>query len=78
MMRDEGPSQDDIDRFDSETAYCPSCGAEVYDFAAYCPECGEPMPDGPSHRPPMEQWLRSRWFVVIAIVLILALLIWLL
>ena len=40
-MRDEGPSQEDIDRFEHETGFCPDCGSEVWDEAYACPECGE-------------------------------------
>ncbi|MEM8757713.1 MAG: zinc-ribbon domain-containing protein [Planctomycetota bacterium] len=37
----EGPSADDIERFDRDTEGCPSCGTEVYDEATVCPVCGE-------------------------------------
>ena len=26
-------------RFDSDTAFCPECGAEIYDAADVCPKC---------------------------------------
>lgn len=26
-------------RFESDTAYCPECGAEIYDAADVCPKC---------------------------------------
>ncbi|MBL9118366.1 MAG: hypothetical protein JNL80_00450 [Phycisphaerae bacterium] len=38
-VRDEGPSDDDLRRFGSEVAYCPDCGAEVWDQADVCPTC---------------------------------------
>lgn len=37
----EGPSADDLERFDRDTARCPACAAEVYDDASVCPICGE-------------------------------------
>lgn len=37
----EGPSADDIARFDREGSDCPSCGSEVFDDATVCPICGE-------------------------------------
>ena len=40
-MRDEGPSQEDIDRFEHETGFCPECGSEVWDEAYACPVCDE-------------------------------------
>jgi hypothetical protein len=36
----EGPSEDDIARFNGETADCPSCGEAVYDQAGVCQACG--------------------------------------
>tara|TARA_B100001750_G_scaffold216192_1_gene200676 strand:- start:269 stop:523 length:255 start_codon:yes stop_codon:yes gene_type:complete len=38
-MIDENPSQEDIDRFSSDTASCAYCGAEIYDDCLECPEC---------------------------------------
>jgi hypothetical protein len=40
---DEGPSADDLARFGHETAYCPHCGAEVWDDAQQCPSCQQWM-----------------------------------
>ena len=38
-MIDENQSQEDIDRFSSDTASCAYCGAEIYDDCLECPEC---------------------------------------
>lgn len=37
--RDEGPSPEDLRRFGGDTAYCPDCGARVWDQADVCPKC---------------------------------------
>lgn len=36
----EGPSCEDIERFNSDIATCPSCGEELFHDAAICPSCG--------------------------------------
>ncbi|MFM7261288.1 MAG: zinc ribbon domain-containing protein [bacterium] len=36
---DDAHAERDRRRFSSETAYCPECGAEVYDAADVCPKC---------------------------------------
>lgn len=36
----EGPSCEDLDRFNSDIAACPACGEEVYHDAATCHACG--------------------------------------
>jgi len=36
----EGPSEADVERFGSETALCPQCGAAVWDQATICNNCG--------------------------------------
>ena len=37
----DGDEHDALDRarFDSDTAFCPECGAEIYDAADVCPKC---------------------------------------
>jgi hypothetical protein len=37
---DEGPSDEDLERFGDETVRCRHCGAEVYDEAEWCHRCG--------------------------------------
>jgi uncharacterized membrane protein YvbJ len=63
-----------LDRFGGDTGYCPACGAEIWDQAEACPECGEYI-DGARSRPPLEEWLRRRWLVVVAVVAIILLLV---
>ena len=35
---DDADAEDQA-RFSSETAFCPECGAEIYDAADICPKC---------------------------------------
>ena len=74
-MRDEDPSPQDIDRFGGETAYCPDCGAEIWDQAERCPACGNLVGGRTRSREPVEAWLRGRWLALVAILALLAFLI---
>ena len=71
-MYDEGPSPEDIDRFGDDTAYCPECGAEIWDQAEACPECGSYLSGGPSSRQPIESWFQRRWYLLVVIVVLIA------
>ena len=75
MIEDEGPSPEDIERFSGETAYCPQCGAEVWDQAERCPACGEAVGGDVSSRPPLERWWRQRWVLLVALLALVAFLI---
>lgn len=77
-MIDEGPSVEDLERFSHEAAHCPDCGAEVWDQADVCPKCFAYLGGATSSRPPMENWLRRRWTLLVIIALIIAMLAWLL
>lgn len=37
---DEGPSQEDIERFGDQTRVCPECRKDVFDDSAVCYHCG--------------------------------------
>ncbi|MCA9277764.1 MAG: hypothetical protein H6815_03150 [Phycisphaeraceae bacterium] len=37
----EGPTQDDIERFNSPTVRCKNCNRETFDDIGACPHCGE-------------------------------------
>jgi hypothetical protein len=65
-MADEGPSPEDLDRFDRDHAYCPECGAEIWDQAELCPSCGCCVGGRTLGRPPIERWLRNRWLILVA------------
>lgn len=45
-------------RFESETAFCPECGAEIYDAADVCPKCFTWI-DGETTRRPFSQRRRT-------------------
>ncbi len=36
----EGPSCEDLERFNSDIATCPDCGGDLYHDATICPSCG--------------------------------------
>lgn len=69
---DEGPSPDDIERFSGETAYCPRCGAEVWDDAGACPACGAVLGGDTSAVHPITGGLRRRWLMLVAAIVLLA------
>ena len=71
-VTDEGPSQDDLERFSGETAFCPRCGEEVWDQAGTCPACGELLGGETSARHPIEGGLRRRWLVLVAVIVLMA------
>ncbi len=79
-MPDEDPSSEDLERFGGETAFCPACGAQMWDQAEICPRCGA-WTAGPGHRTPLEAGRRRRVIVVVSLLaaaaLLLALLRWL-
>lgn len=70
--RDDGPSDEDLERFGGETALCPRCGAEVWDEAPQCPECGEWIGGATTRHSPTQSWWSQRWIVVMIVVLIVA------
>lgn len=68
--QDEGPTENDVERFGvegSDMGYCPECGAEVSDLADICPSCHAWIPEGAQRRPPVVNELIRRWYVFIAI-----------
>jgi hypothetical protein len=40
VRADEGPSDDDLQRFAGVTRECPQCGTDLYDQARECWQCG--------------------------------------
>ena len=71
-MIDEDPSPEDLERFGHDTAHCPACGAEIWDQADLCPACGATVGDPVAGRPPLEDWFRRRWMILVAIVALAA------
>ena len=73
---DDGPSNEDIERFDSETGWCPECGAEVWDDATICQSCGDDI-SGKVLAWPRDQYLiHKRAMMVVLVVVLIAFLLW--
>lgn len=62
---DEGPSDEDIERFGGVTQRCPECETELYDDVTVCWNCGHVLS---STRQPSA----SRWVTVIVVLIIIA------
>jgi hypothetical protein len=72
VHHDEGPSQEDIERFSShETGYCPHCGKEIWDDIEKCPSCNTWLQGGTVHQNQANRAFRHRAFVFIIIVVLL-------
>ncbi|MFO0873230.1 MAG: hypothetical protein U0575_04580 [Phycisphaerales bacterium] len=72
---DEGPTPDDLRRFNRETGYCPDCGAEVFDQADVCPKCFAYLGGDVLSKHPIQRWWNRKWIgLVIAAVLVAMLL----
>jgi hypothetical protein len=65
---DEDPTEVDVRRFDRAEAFCPDCGAEVFDSAEVCPKCYAYLAGNTSSRPPVNSWLRNRMILFVIIV----------
>ncbi len=66
-MIDEGPSPEDIERFNRETVRCPECGAEMYDDLPQCPRCRAWLDD--RGRSGVKRW--QQWAIAIVAALVL-------
>lgn len=72
MYDDEGPSQEDIERFsEHETGYCPHCNEEIWDDATKCPECGMWLQSGVMQQNQMARYFKNKFVVCIIIALLL-------
>lgn len=69
MRCDEGPSEDDMERFSDVTRTCSECGAELYDQAQVCWQCGHAL-ESPRQMPV--------WAVVAAVAALVGLVVWVL
>ncbi len=65
-MIDEGPSQEDLDRFGGDEALCPECGEPMWDQASVCPSCGAAV-EGDTSCNPRRRVLNRRWAVLVAL-----------
>ena len=71
-MIDENPSPDDLERFSRDTAYCPDCGAEVWDQAEVCSSCGAYLHGDTSSRPQNARQRRRLWVGLVIIITVTA------
>jgi hypothetical protein len=74
-MKDEDPSDEDVERFSGETAYCPDCGAEIWDAAEVCPKCFAYLGGNTSIRSGVAREKQRRAVVALVIILIVLLVI---
>lgn len=72
MPIDEGPSQEDLQRFGSDEAYCSECGETVWDQAEFCPACGTQLSGRTLTRPPEKHFKRQGWMLVVIIIVLIA------
>jgi predicted amidophosphoribosyltransferase len=72
MTYDEGPSQEDIDRFShNETGYCPNCSEEIWDDTNKCPSCGAWLTEGALHQTPTTRAFNKKFLIIIVMVILL-------
>jgi hypothetical protein len=64
---DEGPSEDDVERFGDVTRMCPECGKDVFDDAAVCYHCGYAF-----ERTTAGSTRSKTWVVVVVVVIVIA------
>ncbi len=64
---DEGPSDEDIQRFGDVTRTCPECRKEVFDDAAICYHCGHAF-----ERTTAGSTSASKWMVITVVALLVA------
>lgn len=65
---DEGPSPEDLERFDDPTILCPECGCTLYDDVEVCWNCGQALDGRRTGKPPA-------WVLAVVVVLV-AVMIW--
>ncbi len=71
-MYDEGPSEEDIQRFSSDqTGFCPDCGEGVWDDVSQCPSCGTWLKNGTSHRDPVANEFHKKMITIVIIAILL-------
>lgn len=75
MYIDEGPSEDDLQRFGDDSGYCPRCGEQIWDNAEVCPACGDMVGGKVSSRNPIQRERRKQMFIVVAVIVLIAFLI---
>jgi len=67
---DDAHEAADRERFSSDTAYCPECGATILDDADVCPKCFTWIAGDTSSRPPVGKTTTARMHAVVVWLLI--------
>ena len=57
---------------EADTAYCPECGAEIYDAADVCPKCFSWIDGDTLRRNPRRERARQRWTTLVIWALVTA------
>jgi uncharacterized protein (DUF983 family) len=68
---DEGPLEEDLERFGGVTRPCPKCGAELYDDVAVCWKCGHIL--GTQEDEKGRPWVIITAIVVVGVLLLVGL-----
>ncbi len=74
---DEGPGSEDLERFGDDVdvmAYCPECGAEVYDDVVQCPACRQFIEGRARRSPPVTAAWQQRTTLLTVVLIVLGLL----
>jgi hypothetical protein len=54
---DEGPSEEDLERFGGATQHCPQCRTELHDDVEVCWKCGHALMRGEGAGPKWAIWV---------------------
>ena len=65
---DDGPSEEDIERFGGVTQACPECGTELFDDVTVCWNCGHVLSSVRSRGLPT-------WATIVVVLVVIAILI---
>jgi uncharacterized membrane protein YvbJ len=72
---DDGPSDDDLDRFgneDNNDGWCPDCGEPCWDEAECCDACGNHIGGRVLSKPKVEHDLQHRFMIVVIVLVLIA------
>jgi|TARA_B100000959_G_scaffold283736_1_gene353407 hypothetical protein len=72
LHHNEGPSQEDIERFSThETGYCPHCGEEIWDDIQQCPSCNTWLQGGTVHQNPIHRAFKQKALALIILIILI-------
>jgi uncharacterized protein (DUF983 family) len=66
---DDGPTEEDVERFSDVTQKCPHCGTEIFDQAEVCWKCGMAVTQ------PVKR-ASQVWTILIIVILIVGMALW--